>query len=137
MFKSLAIYRLRSWEAISSTSKTHLLEIESLLSSDNKYANLRKLISDASNVPLNSYTGIIQGDVTFIHEAPDNVGELINWNKQNYLAKTILEFEKQQRLSFNFHPIQGLISFLKNVHGVSEESLYSLSTELEPRVTSG
>ncbi len=87
--------------------------------------------------------GVYQTDVTFIQDGnPDYLDEsktIINFFKRRLFAEVIKEIQTYQLKSYNFVPVEMLLPWLsgQEANEFTEENLYNMSLEVEPRDGAG
>ena len=77
-------------------------------------------------------------DLTFIEDGhPDFMNEsgkeMINFVKCRQLAVVIQDIQQYQQKSYSFHQVPVIYNYLQTLEHRSNDELYQLSLELEPR----
>ena len=135
------VYRLKkTWNKLSKQSKQNLEKLNSLLSSENRYKQLRQHLrqQDPPCVPylgmyLQDLTLIDEGCATFISNA-DNIARLVNFSKMKMIHQTISEIQALQSVGYNIAVRQQTIeTILDRSLALDDDAAYKLSLVVEPR----
>eukprot|EP00297_Palpitomonas_bilix_P023714 CAMPEP_0113894482 /NCGR_PEP_ID=MMETSP0780_2-20120614/16752_1 /TAXON_ID=652834 /ORGANISM="Palpitomonas bilix" /LENGTH=629 /DNA_ID=CAMNT_0000885047 /DNA_START=31 /DNA_END=1920 /DNA_ORIENTATION=- /assembly_acc=CAM_ASM_000599 len=136
-----AVHRLRhTFDDLPRKSADALKALKELLKSDGAYKGYRDALH-TSNPPIVPYLGVYLTDLTFIEDGnPDNVGDLINFTKREYVFNVILEVQQYQQLGYNLLDIvqvRDLLltfpSFELDTQKQFEDEMYAMSLKREPR----
>lgn len=98
---------------------------------------LRDALKNAGNVAI-PYVGTYLSDLTFMDDGnPDFIEvddeKLINFPKHHLIYRTIKQLQQYKTTQFEFHPSEPLYTLLHQKFLLSEEELYAMSLEREPR----
>ena len=96
------------------------------------------LFNDINVIFLSTMLGMYLTDLTFIEDGhPDFVNEgdkeMINFIKCRQLAVVIQDIQQYQQKSYAFHQVPVIYNYLQTLEHRSNDELYQLSLELEPR----
>lgn len=131
---SSAVYRLRrTWDALSRAHANTFNELKDFTKTEKNFENLREATRTA-DLPCYPYIGTYLGDLTFIDTGSlDYTGEgLINWNKFQATANTLLRLQALQKTGYTFDVISEWHQFLYHLpFEHTEQELYELSKRAE------
>jgi son of sevenless-like protein len=126
--------------------KKALEEYELLLkkmSADRSYSAYREHILSCTP-PCTPYLGVYLTDLTFVEDGnPDFIvskrtgRQLINWTKRRFIHNVISEIQTYQHKPYNIQPVYQidrlLVKELENHQVVSDQDMYKISLQREPR----
>ena len=138
-FTNSAIFRLKkTWEKMSKTSKQTIDRLQSLVSTDGRFRNMREALHRC-DPPCIPYLGMYLTDLSFIEEGTPNFtedGELLNFSKMRMIAHVIREIKHFQQTPYNIEMNPKVINYLlDNSRHLGDEELYMRSLCLEPRLS--
>lgn len=125
----------RTWQQIPPQSVQDFEQFNSVMLSNFQF--LRQAL-DNSSLPCLPYIGIFLQDLTFIEDGNRNNLEngLINFEKNEMIAKVIVQIQQYQQKSFIFQvsaPLQQHLDQLIVGRILDEKQAFERSLELEPR----
>jgi len=135
-FTSSAVYRLKkTWEKVSKQTRILLEKLQSIISAEGRFRNMREALRSC-DPPCVPYLGYYLTDLAFIEEGTPNFNDagLVNFSKMRMIANVIQEIRTYQQTPYKVKQIDKIITYLLAndcVH--SDEELYRLSLQLEPR----
>lgn len=139
-----SIFRLKAaWSLVKEKNLIPLNKAKQLSSPDGNYKNFRKLLADLyeQEKPVSPYIGFKLKDIILCDEgSPSFVDGKINFSKAMKmweLISSVLQFKsehEENRGRFSFiKPIPEIVQLIENWKCLSEDALYQLSLEAEPR----
>ncbi|XP_035446840.1 ras-specific guanine nucleotide-releasing factor 2 isoform X4 [Spodoptera frugiperda] len=135
-----SVYRLKkTWEKVSKTSKQTIERMQTIISSECRFRILRDALHRC-DPPCIPYLGMYLSDLSFIEEGTTNYTPdgLLNFSKMRMIAHVIREIRNFQQTPYKIDHIPKVCDFLlDNSLVIPEERQYTLSLELEPRVSRG
>jgi len=133
-FNHSAVTRLRhTWALIPRGQFKVLTDMESLLTADSSYKNLRTFLTHATP-PCTPYLGLYMKDLTFTEDGnPDMVNGLINFSKRRLLYRIISQLQQFQLKPYDIKPVGTLLVYLNQNYTYDENQLFNTSLEREPR----
>ncbi|XP_037292474.1 ras-specific guanine nucleotide-releasing factor 1 [Manduca sexta] len=135
-----SVYRLKNtWEKVSKTSKQTIERMQTIISSECRFRILRDALHRC-DPPCIPYLGMYLSDLSFIEEGTSNYTPdgLLNFSKMRMIAHVIREIRNFQQTPYKIEHIPKVCDFLLDRSLViQEERQYTLSLELEPRVSRG
>eukprot|EP00004_Rigifila_ramosa_P019815 TRINITY_DN5087_c0_g1_i3.p1 TRINITY_DN5087_c0_g1~~TRINITY_DN5087_c0_g1_i3.p1 ORF type:complete len:1169 (+),score=295.43 TRINITY_DN5087_c0_g1_i3:53-3559(+) len=130
-----SLHRLKyTMEGIDKKLKESQSKLEHLMNPDGSYKNYREMVHKVSP-PLLPFIGVYLRDLVFIEDGnPDMLnGNLINFQKRRYAFNVIAEIQQYQQDLYPFPFAEPLYSFLAQLPTETDDDLYNLSIECEPR----
>ena len=129
-----AVHRMKSTrEGIPPSYTETFKKLQALMSSESANKSYREALHSVSP-PLVPYIGVYLTDLTFINDGnPNNVEGLINFRKRELIYRVIEEFQQYQQVSYNLTLDNQLLSLVARTTGKTEDELFALSLELEPK----
>jgi len=99
----------------------------------NNYRDYRRYLRQATP-PCIPYLGVFLSDLTFIEEGnPDTLSGQINYSKRQMMYKVIAEIQQYQKSGYNLQRVSQIANLFRKVPKQSEEELFALSLEYEPK----
>lgn len=134
--RSSSVHRLKkTWALLHKDKLKAFEELLDLMSPDGNYTKFRKFLHSQISPPCIPYLGVYLTDLTFLEDGnPDNVAELINFDKRRRVAAVIKEIKQYQQEPYCLHVVPIIRGFLlASGEYVDENSCYTLSLAVEPR----
>lgn len=144
VFSNCAVGRLKWTRArLPKKAADQLAEFEALMNVEGSFKHYRAAFANASP-PLIPYMGVYLQDLTFIEQGnPDEINGLINWEKRVLVSNVLEAIQRYQRTPFRRPqeaeqrrrgpPPHVVAHFIATHPRMSEDDLYKLSLEVEPR----
>ncbi|XP_018899919.1 ras-specific guanine nucleotide-releasing factor 1 isoform X2 [Bemisia tabaci] len=137
-FNNSTVFRLRkTWEKVSKSSKQTIDKLQSIVSSDGRFRNLRDALH-RSDPPCIPYLGIYLTDLSFLEEGTPNFTEdgLLNFAKMRMIAHVIREIRHFQQVPYKIELIPKAARYLLDpALLLDDDELYRISLEIEPRTS--
>lgn len=137
-FTNSSVYRLKkTWEKVSKTSKQTIDRLQTIVSSDGRFRNLRDALHRC-DPPCIPYLGVYLTDLSFIEEGSPNFteDELLNFSKMRMIAHVIREIRHFQQTPYKIQLITKVTNYLLDPSLLlNEKDLYRMSLEIEPRAS--
>ncbi|XP_074107053.1 ras-specific guanine nucleotide-releasing factor 2 [Cotesia typhae] len=137
-FTNSSVYRLKkTWEKVSKTTKQTIERLQSIVSSDGRFRNLRDTLHRC-DPPCIPYLGLYLTDLSFIEEGTPNFTDegLLNFAKMRMIAHVIREIRHFQQTPYKIELITKVTNYLLDTTLLLEEDdLYRMSLEIEPRTS--
>ncbi|KAL0485738.1 Ras guanine nucleotide exchange factor gefJ [Acrasis kona] len=136
--KSNPVFRLRrTWVKVPAKQMNDMKELETLMEQAKNFHNMRNAIKQASGCCL-PYIGIFLTDLTFIEDGNKDFitsgdFELINLFKRMKQASVIKELVRLREMPYALQQVTELSDLLYNMTILTEDELYDLSLQAEPR----
>ncbi|KAL9647807.1 hypothetical protein ABK040_001333 [Willaertia magna] len=129
-----AVHRLKkTWEGLKTKYKNRYDELYQLISGDNNFRAIRHAILYVKP-PCIPYIGVFLTDLTFIEDGnKDVLNDKINFIKRRKLAMLIRDIQTYQQTPYYFHTVPELQEKLKEIRHSTDQELYKISLEFEPR----
>jgi len=131
-----AIFRMKkTWDGVSVEKKQTFENLKLILSSNKSYKDYRNRLRSSVGACI-PYLGVYLSDLTFIDEGNQDIiksTNLVNFDKRIMVSKVIVDIQQFQQLSYTLKPVPLLQSFLTNLESLTEQEIYKLSLEQEPR----
>jgi hypothetical protein len=133
-FYSAPVDRLQfTKKELTTKNMEDLQSLVTLMSAESSWKLYRNALHNA-NPPLIPYMGVYIQDLTFIDEAPDKIGHLINFAKRKLVCNVIQEIITYQQTQYNLVPIPKIAALLMKLPTVKDDKeLFELSLLREPR----
>ncbi|XP_042881642.1 ras-specific guanine nucleotide-releasing factor 2-like isoform X2 [Penaeus japonicus] len=135
-FQNSSVFRLKkTWEKVSKTTRQTLEKLQTLVSSDGRFRSLRDALHRC-DPPCIPYLGMYLTDLSFIEEGTPNFTEdtLLNFSKMRMIAHVIREIRHFQQTPYKIEHNQRVTAYLLDPSLLlSDDNLYRMSLELEPR----
>jgi len=129
----------RSWALLSNKTALRLKKLEDLMSPNQNYARLRALQQECTvaNRPMIPYIPLLLRDLTFICDGNVNVNPdgSYNFDKLVTLGKKLLWFKSTLDTHYRIIVDVQMQKLLQALKPLSEDELYKLSLECEPKTT--
>ncbi|XP_074594267.1 ras-specific guanine nucleotide-releasing factor 1-like isoform X2 [Brevipalpus obovatus] len=133
-----AIFRLKkTWDRISKTVKQTIEKLQSLVSTDGRFRNMREALHRC-DPPCIPYLGMYLTDLSFIEEGTPNFTDdgLLNFSKMRMIAHVIREVKQYQQTPYKIEMNSKAINYLLDTsRHLSDDELYHQSLILEPRLS--
>jgi len=132
------VHRLKeTWAAVGSKQTQVLENLNNLVSRNNNHKTLREYVAlvEAPCVP---YLGVYLTDLIFVSDGnPDTLrdNKLINFDKRRRLAAVIHEITQFQNTPYVLQMVPVILKYLKKLNFFDENTLYQISTHIQPRGT--
>ncbi|XP_063605659.1 ras-specific guanine nucleotide-releasing factor 1-like [Penaeus indicus] len=135
-FQNSSVFRLKkTWEKVSKTTRQTLEKLQALVSSDGRFRSLRDALHRC-DPPCIPYLGMYLTDLSFIEEGTPNFTEdtLLNFSKMRMIAHVIREIRHFQQTPYKIEHNPRVTAYLLDPSLLlSDDNLYRMSLELEPR----
>ncbi|GAB6018998.1 hypothetical protein CHUAL_000631 [Chamberlinius hualienensis] len=136
-FVNSSVFRLKkTWEKLSKTTKQTVEKLQTLVSSDCRFRNLREALHSRCDPPCIPYLGMYLTDLSFIEEGTPNFTEdgLLNFSKMRMIAHVIREILVFQTTPYKIELSQKVANYLLDPSLLlPDEELYRMSLAIEPR----
>ncbi|TPX55448.1 hypothetical protein PhCBS80983_g05300 [Powellomyces hirtus] len=136
--QTASVYRLKKTkEAIGSKYMRTYDELVRLVSSELNYKNMRAKIRDA-DPPLIPFPGLYQGDLVFLDTCQKNKlegGSLINYHKLESIARSLMELEAYQQVSYPLEPVPEIQEYIRSYQLLDDDQAYNASLLCEPKAS--
>lgn len=135
-FTNSAVFRLKkTWDKIPKTTKTTIDQLQSLVSTDSRFRNMRDAINrcDPPSIP---YVGMYLTDLSFIEEGTPNYSPdgLLNFSKMRMIAHVIREIQHLQNGSYKIELNHKVANYLLDAsRHLQDDEMYRCSLAIEPR----
>lgn len=128
-----AVYRLKkTWPLISDESRKDWETLQAAISSKN-YSAIRTRIKNVKP-PAIPYIGIYLTDLTFTEDGnPKYINGKINFVKCKCFAGIIRDLQTYQNTKYQFAVCKELYDQLASATGISEDEMFKMSLEIEPK----
>ncbi|XP_073979075.1 ras-specific guanine nucleotide-releasing factor 2-like isoform X2 [Rhodnius prolixus] len=137
-FMNSAVYRLKkTWEKVSKTTKQTIEKLQTIVSSDGRFRNLRDALHRC-DPPCIPYLGMYLTDLSFIEEGTPNFTEdgLLNFSKMRMIAHVIREIRHFQQTPYKIELNTKVTNYLLDPSLLlSDDELYQKSLAIEPRTS--
>jgi len=109
-------------------------QLDVVMSHQGNYDKYRKMLHHL-DPPCVPFLGVYLTDLVFIEEGNKDVinGDLINFDKRRKIALVIREIQQYQQTPYCLKTIPEIQAALLAPENATEDDLYKLSLELEPR----
>ncbi|ELT93796.1 hypothetical protein CAPTEDRAFT_169570 [Capitella teleta] len=135
-FVNSSVYRLKkTWEKISKQTKQMIEKLQTLVSSDCRFKNMRDALHRC-DPPCIPYLGMYLSDLSFIEEGTPNITDetLVNFSKMRMIAHVIREVQHYQQTPYKIDHQNKVTTYLLDTSRLlDEEETYKASLEIEPR----
>lgn len=129
------VYRLKYTRAeIPHKYQQTLAELTTLMSADGSY-NAYRIELSSLNPPCIPYIGIYLRDLTYFDEGSQVTDGLINFNSKKNVYSVIQIIQKYQTTQFPYKFNEKICTFLKNIDGLDDDTLFKTSLLREPKNT--
>nr|XP_034181172.1 ras-specific guanine nucleotide-releasing factor 2-like [Osmia lignaria] len=137
-FTNSSVFRLKkTWEKVSKTTKQTIERLQTIVSSDGRFRNLRDALHRC-DPPCIPYLGLYLTDLSFIEEGTPTMTEdgLLNFSKMRMIAHVIREIRHFQQTPYKIELITKVTNYLLDPSLLlNEKDLYRMSLEIEPRTS--
>ncbi|XP_054009578.1 ras-specific guanine nucleotide-releasing factor 2-like isoform X2 [Hylaeus anthracinus] len=137
-FTNSSVFRLKkTWEKVSKTTKQTIERLQTIVSSDGRFRNLREALHRC-DPPCIPYLGLYLTDLSFIEEGTPTMTEdgLLNFSKMRMIAHVIREIRHFQQTPYKIELITKVSNYLLDPSLLlNEKDLYRMSLEIEPRTS--
>ncbi|XP_076247856.1 ras-specific guanine nucleotide-releasing factor 1 isoform X2 [Calliopsis andreniformis] len=137
-FTNSSVFRLKkTWEKVSKTTKQTIERLQTIVSSDGRFRNLRDALHRC-DPPCIPYLGLYLTDLSFIEEGTPTMTEdgLLNFSKMRMIAHVIREIRHFQQTPYKIELITKVTNYLLDTSLLlNEKNLYRMSLEIEPKAT--
>ncbi|XP_014244538.1 ras-specific guanine nucleotide-releasing factor 2-like isoform X2 [Cimex lectularius] len=137
-FTNSSVFRLKkTWEKVSKTTKQTIEKLQTIVSSDGRFRNLRDALHRC-DPPCIPYLGMYLTDLSFIEEGTPNFTEdgLLNFSKMRMIAHVIREIRRFQQTPYKIELITKVTNYLLDpALLLDDDELYQMSLEIEPRTS--
>ncbi|KAL1117876.1 hypothetical protein AAG570_004189 [Ranatra chinensis] len=137
-FTNSSVFRLKkTWEKVSKTTKQTIEKLQTIVSSDGRFRNLRDALHRC-DPPCIPYLGMYLTDLSFIEEGTPNFTEdgLLNFSKMRMIAHVIREIRHFQQTPYKIELITKVTNYLLDPSLLlNDDELYQMSLEIEPRTS--
>uniref|UniRef100_A0A0A9WMY2 Ras-specific guanine nucleotide-releasing factor 1 n=3 Tax=Lygus hesperus TaxID=30085 RepID=A0A0A9WMY2_LYGHE len=137
-FTNSSVFRLKkTWEKVSKTTKQTIEKLQTIVSSDGRFRNLRDALHRC-DPPCIPYLGMYLTDLSFIEEGTPNFTEdgLLNFSKMRMIAHVIREIRHFQQTPYKIELIGKATDYLLDPSLLlDDDELYQMSLEIEPRTS--
>lgn len=123
----------KTWELVPKKYTTLIEQLDSLVTHHSNYDKYRKTLHrlDPPCVP---FLGVYLTDLVFIEDGnKDKLNDLINFDKRRKVALVIREIQQYQQTPYCLKAVPEIQALLLSPDNPTEDDLYKLSLELEPR----
>jgi len=129
-----SVHRLKWTNAkISKQSMKIRTELETLMSMEGSFKNYRAAMAKIKP-PCIPYIGVCLTDLTFSEDGnPDKIGSLINFAKFSLIHRVISSITQYQSPQYSYQLNAEIQSFIQRLPRLSDDELYKLSLQIEPR----
>ncbi len=130
-----AVHRLKSTKsALTRRVADELAEIRAIMDPTGSYAGLRAEINAAGGNPCLPYLGMFLTDLTFAHEANDDIIDgLVNWDKAQLIAGIITRIQDLQARRYALVKVEAVEALIGRSPVLEEAELDKMSARAEPR----
>ncbi|KIY46592.1 ras GEF [Fistulina hepatica ATCC 64428] len=130
----------RTWEQVPQRYVAMFSTCEQTIDSNKNFTKYRQLMAGVEP-PCVPFIGVFLSTLQFIQDGnPDELpGGLVNFRKRQKASEVIMDIKRWQQLSFNFHPILAISTFIEDslAQFLDERALsdhfWMLSLEREPK----
>ncbi|XP_076396250.1 ras-specific guanine nucleotide-releasing factor 1 isoform X4 [Megachile rotundata] len=137
-FTNSSVFRLKkTWEKVSKTTKQTIERLQTIVSSDGRFRNLRDALHRC-DPPCIPYLGLYLTDLSFIEEGTPTMTEdgLLNFSKMRMIAHVIREIRHFQQTPYKIELITKVTNYLLDPSLLlNDKDLYRMSLEIEPRTS--
>ena len=97
------------------------------------FSSFREEMKKIDDKPCVPYLGMYLNSFAFLEEGPKYIKDkLINMEKIKKFGKIYTEFSRNKKYKYEFKPVF-MLSFLTELHPISEDSLIELAKKIEPK----
>jgi len=131
---SSSVSRLKyTWEKVPQRVIEKFEDICALFDMSHNFKTYRETLH-ASHPPIVPYLGLYPKDLTSLEETPTyGTPTMVNFDKMRTLRKIVAQLREYQLRNYTFHAIPEMTSYLKHLKLQTNEQLFKLSLEREPR----
>jgi len=124
----------KTWELVPKKSNTTCEQLDSIVSHHSNYEKYRKILHSL-HPPCVPFLGVYLTDLVFIEDGNKDVlnVNLINFDKRRKIALVIREIQQYQQTPYCIKTVPEIQALLLSPDHQTEDDLYKLSLELEPR----